>query len=1244
MRLNLPDALRKGVGLSLVGAALVAIPSTPTAAAPKDPSVVQQMRGEASGNVAVTTSPATDKVSFISATEDLYPSEQSGRTRSGAEAKATGYVDKYARAFGATAAQLQRSTTTKTPAGFTVDFAQSYQGVPVFGAKLRAHVDAQGDLTSVTGYVVPKIDVDVTPRLDKDAAVAKAIKLAADAPAGQGDAATRKPRAGDLSATKADLMVYRMGAIQGVEGRNLLAWVVEVTDGKQVRETSVLDAITGKPVNRYTMIAHNLDRELHETSINEPIVWKEGDDFPGALDDDQKSEVQGTGEAYWFFKNSFGRDSWDGAGGKMITVNNDPDIDCPNANWNGASTNYCSGVSSDDTVAHEWGHAYTEKTSGLLYQWQPGAMNEAYSDIWGETVDMLNNRFNTPDEHSPRTDGHCSQGTRTDITMVVNSPAGVAGDCDVVPASFGPVIGSSLTKDMVIGLDEANEAGPTVNDGCTPFTNESAIDGKFVYVDRGTCSFTTKMGNAEDAGAEGIIFGNNDSPITSVSGDSPLYGAMVSKADGTRIKTAGTDTINITLAPAGAPVLDPSYRWLSGEDDPAFGGAIRDMWNPTCYGDPGKVSDEEYACDTGDSGGVHTNSGVVNHTYALLVDGGTYNGQTIGGIGLDKAANIFWHTQTNYLTPTSGFAELADGLEQSCAVLTGNATLKKLTLGESATGGSADDKGVIAPITAGDCADVAKAALATQLRTEPTQCNFQPMFDPGTISCGAGTVTSTVWSEDFEAGLPADWTQDVEYADFGEDGSGAKHFDASVTADLPTVTDGGAAHQGDPNVLYFNDKGNAGSFGHCNLGEDDYSSRVGMATPELTVPDGTTPRLSFDHYVASEVEFDGGNVKVSVNGAAYELVPDAAWIHNAPGGHLQSVAAGNTNPMAGEVAFTGADGGQPTGSWGSSVIDLSQVADAGDTVQFRFDFGMDGCNGNDGWYIDNIAVSVCSTPGATPTIVQNLEAAWQPNTRKVKATWDEPADGGSSSITGYKVTVDGGAPTTVPAGTTSLDGMDLVKGSHTVSVMATNATGDSAPLTVTIVVPDRPGPATNLTATWQAGTGKIQAGWHAPASDGGTPVTGYEVSVDGAAPTAVGAATTSFDSAPVGPGSHQVSVIAVNAAGKSDPVSTTVVVPAPPAPGTATVSPKASAKKGTVTISIATAGGVALAGPVTVTIKGKQYTGTVVNGVLTIKAKKQLRKLWKQGVRKVKATVSYPGDAKIAAFTATVTIKLKGKQ
>ena len=45
-------------------------------------------------------------------------------------------------------------------------------------------------------------------------------------------------------------------------------------------------------------------------------------------------------------------------------------------------------------------------------------------------------------------------------------------------------------------------------------------------------------------------------------------------------------------------------------------------------------------------GGVHTNSGVPNHAFALLVDGGSYNGQTISPIGLTKAAHIYYRAQS----------------------------------------------------------------------------------------------------------------------------------------------------------------------------------------------------------------------------------------------------------------------------------------------------------------------------------------------------------------------------------------------------------------------------------------------------------------------------------------------------------------------------------------------------------------------------------------------------------------------
>ena len=112
--------------------------------------------------------------------------------------------------------------------------------------------------------------------------------------------------------------------------------------------------------------------------------------------------------------------------------------------------------------------------------------------------------------------------------------------------------------------------------------------------------------------------------------------------------------------------------------------------------------------------------------------------------------------------------------------------------------------------------------------------------------------------------------------------------------------------------------------------------------------------------MATEPGFDGGNVKLSINGGAWTLVPNAAYTFNAPNGTLTSAAAGNTNPLASQAGFTGTDGGEPTGSWGQSHVDLAAAGvKPGDSIQIRFDFGRDGCGGNDGWYVDNVTVSTC---------------------------------------------------------------------------------------------------------------------------------------------------------------------------------------------------------------------------------------------------------------------------------------------
>ncbi len=961
----------QGIGLALLMAGIAAVPSvaTPRQGGTQDPSQqqIQRLRDAAQGGIAVAKEKGTDKVNFVRASRagDLLPSFNGSAT-----AKATEYVSLYAETFGATGSQLKQSGVTKDALGTTVSFVQEYQGLPVFGAELRAHVDNDGDLTSVNGTAVPVESLSTTPRLSADEAAARAVRTVRADPPGTEESPADLT---GIAALAPELMVYRTGLVQGIAGKDVLVYRVEVTNRANVRDVVFVDANSGKPVNRYSMIHDALERHLIEAGgRTDPStfveIWKEGDPFPGALNTDQQNEVVGTGEAYWFFQNVFGRDSYDGAGHSMTTVNNDGRINCPNANWNGVTTNYCNGVTSDDVVAHEWGHAYTEFTHNLIYQWQPGALNESYSDIWGETVDLINARMDEEegDIESPRPVGVCSTHSPARPLLTINAPANIAKDCATGGAAFGPQLtGTGITGDVVLGLDadEDGDADPnpfdlegSVYDGCSTFTNPTALVGKIVMVNRGLCGFEVKARNVNAVGGVAAVIANRDPLPITMSGDAApdptIPSVSINRDDRALIATAiegSGATVNVTMRDASGDRVD-SYKWLMGEDATAFGGAIRDMWSPTCYGDPGKVSDAEYFCSTDDGGGVHSNSGVPNHGYALLVDGGDYNGQSVTGIGLDKSAAIYFRAMTRYQTVFTDFEDHANSLESSCADLTGT-QVNALTVTPNAT------PTVAGTITADDCASVSAMIAAVELRTEPVQCNFQPMFDFDVPPlCAAGSKQNVVWRENFSDGL-AGWStaQQIRFA-------------GGFAAPWEAVASGPKEHASAAAFAPGPDQGN------CSGGAGDFSSSDSLISPAISLPGAgfKTPWLTFDHYMATEPGFDGGNVKVSINGGAWTLPPAGAYTFNAPAGNLTSAAAGNTNPLAGQAGFTGTDGGEPTGSWGQSHVDLAAAgAKPGDTIQIRFDFGRDGCGGNDGWYVDNVTVSTCKDkPKGSPNAVE----------------------------------------------------------------------------------------------------------------------------------------------------------------------------------------------------------------------------------------------------------------------------------
>jgi Zn-dependent metalloprotease len=104
------------------------------------------------------------------------------------------------------------------------------------------------------------------------------------------------------------------------------------------------------------------------------------------------------GEAYEYFRTTFGRNSINGQGGNIISlinVRDENNQDMDNAFWNGYAMFYGNGdqVFTDplakalDVASHELSHGVIQNTANLEYFGESGAMNESFADIFAVMVD-----------------------------------------------------------------------------------------------------------------------------------------------------------------------------------------------------------------------------------------------------------------------------------------------------------------------------------------------------------------------------------------------------------------------------------------------------------------------------------------------------------------------------------------------------------------------------------------------------------------------------------------------------------------------------------------------------------------------------------------------------------------------------------------------------------------------------------------------------------------------------------------
>ncbi len=108
---------------------------------------------------------------------------------------------------------------------------------------------------------------------------------------------------------------------------------------------------------------------------------------------------------------------------------------------------------------------------------------------------------------------------------------------------------------------------------------------------------------------------------------------------------------------------DPSKNtWLEGDEISSTANPFRSMSNPKSEGQPDTYRGVNWYTGNGDNGGVHYNSGVMNHWFYMLSEGKTGtndNGKSynVTGIGITKAAQIAYCAENIYLYPNAVYAD-----------------------------------------------------------------------------------------------------------------------------------------------------------------------------------------------------------------------------------------------------------------------------------------------------------------------------------------------------------------------------------------------------------------------------------------------------------------------------------------------------------------------------------------------------------------------------------------------------------
>jgi Zn-dependent metalloprotease len=315
-----------------------------------------------------------------------------------------------------------------------VKLQQTYRGLPVVGAEYIIHVDRNLNVVAMNGRLAIGDDVKLpkNPTIDPYGAISKAT--------------SQLEGASNASIVDKPTLSY----VINEKSQAFLAWTAKVSykdsEGPQLTQVYA-DAGSG---TGDLVLADNLYRRLKNrkvysanngTALPGTLLWSEGG--TQTSDTTAQAAFNYAGNVYDYYKNVFNRDSYDNAGAAIISsVHYRTSYN--NAFWNGSQMVYGDGDGTQfgplskalDVDAHELTHAVTERTANLVYSNESGALNEATSDILGNSCEAYSKSGGVPNANTWLVgEDITTPGTAGDALRYMNDPAR-AGDIDYYPTRY----------------------------------------------------------------------------------------------------------------------------------------------------------------------------------------------------------------------------------------------------------------------------------------------------------------------------------------------------------------------------------------------------------------------------------------------------------------------------------------------------------------------------------------------------------------------------------------------------------------------------------------------------------------------------------------------------------------------------------------------------------------------------------------------------------------------------------------